>query len=158
MMIDKKTALMMTGLGLLFSVALHGCGSDGLAPVTGSATYQGKPATGAAVHFHREGATPEEETNFPMGLVDSEGKFRLETAGVGSGAVPGKYKVLVRWVPEKDANAPPAKGAKHDPDDKKDPKFDSDRLKFRYFRLNQPLLSAEIKPGSNDLNPFELKD
>ena len=33
-----------------------------------------------------------------------------------------------------------------------------DRLKGRYFDISKPLLHAEVKPGSNQLTPFELTD
>jgi hypothetical protein len=137
-----------------------GCGSAGLYPVTGSVTYQGKPATGAAVHFHREGATGNDVTSFPIGIVDAEGNYRLETRGVGNGAVPGKYTVLVLWAPEPDLNAPPVTktGGPSPSSKRKDPKSDADRLKFRYFQADKPLLTAEVKPEVNHLNVFELKD
>jgi hypothetical protein len=130
--------------------------------------YQGKPAKGATVHFRREGETPEQAANYPIGVVDEEGKFDLEVAGVGWGAAPGRYKVLVRWPPEsKEVGAAPvaAKGkgkqtvsSSSAAELRRDPKSSSDRLKFRYFNPDKPLLFAEIKPGTNKLDPFELKD
>ena len=33
-----------------------------------------------------------------------------------------------------------------------------DRLKGRYFNVSKPLLQAEVKPGPNQLAPFELTD
>ena len=160
-----KSAILLIAL---LAMAPAGCGSSGLATVSGSVTYQGKPAKGATVHFRREGETPQEAANYPIGIVDEEGKFDLEVAGVGWGAVPGKYKVLVRWPPEsKEVTAAPAatknkrtkKGFSPSAAElRRDPKSSSDRLKFRYFNPEKPLLSAEIKPGTNRLDPFELKD
>jgi hypothetical protein len=152
----------------LLAMAPTGCGSSGLAAVSGSVTYRGKPAKGATVHFRREGETPQEAANYPIGVVDEEGKFDLEVAGVGWGAVPGKYKVLVRWPPEsKEVTAAPV-ATKNKRTTKvlspsaaelrRDPKSSSDRLNFRYFNPEKPLLFAEIKPGTNKLDPFELKD
>lgn len=153
----------------MLALAPSGCGSNGLSPVSGSVTYQGQPARGATVHFRREGETAEEAANYPIGVVDEEGKFDLQVAGVGWGARPGKYKVLVRWPPEskEDAIAPATsknkkarKGvtAPSAAELRRDPRSSTDRLKFRYFNPDKPLLSAEIKPGSNTLDPFELKD
>jgi hypothetical protein len=161
-----KSAIILIAL---LSMAPGGCGSGGLASVSGSVTYQGKPAKGASVHFRREGETPEEGANYPIGIVDEEGHFDLEVAGVGWGAIPGRYKVLVRWPPEsKDVAAAPVatknnkrKQAGFAPSAaelRRDPKSSSDRLKFRYFNPEKPLLFAEIKPGTNKLDPFELKD
>jgi hypothetical protein len=145
----------------------------GFYPVHGKVTYKGQPAKGAAVHFHREGETAEEATNFPIGMVDEEGNFSLEVHGVGTGALPGKYKVLVRWNPQKDPDAPtptPATGAagkktakRQQPtesvaEQRRDPKSDKDRFNFRYFQLAKPLLFAEVKPETNNLTPFDLED
>ena len=164
----EKSAL---ALVFLLAMAPIGCSSNGLASVSGSVTYQGKPAKGASVHFHREGETAEEAVNFPIGIVDEDGNYNLETAGVGYGAIPGKYIVLIRWALDKDENsaseATPTSNKKKKTrnvvrrsaaDLRRDPATDSDRLKFRYFNRTKPLLRAEIKPGSNKLEPFELKD
>jgi hypothetical protein len=160
---------------IIFTVAVAlstaGCGANGLASVSGSVMYKGQPAKGAAVHFHRQGETPEESVNFPMGLVDDEGHFDLETPERGWGAVPGKYNVLILWPEEPPApakEAAPAATAKGKKSSKssissaakhhKDPQSAKDRLKYRYFNMSSPLLTADIQPGSNKLEPFELKD
>jgi hypothetical protein len=140
-----------------------GCSPKDFYPVRGKVMYQGKPAAGASVHFRREGETPEQAVNFPIGIVDQDGNFTLEVAGVGSGAPTGKYKVLVRWESSKDLSTPaPPKNSRNPrgsvSDVRRDPRSDSDRLKFRYFNLEKPLLFAEVKTGDNQLDPFELKD
>ncbi len=151
----------------MLAMATSGCDSKGLCPVSGSVIYQGKPAKGATVHFRREGETPQEAANYPIGMVDDEGNFDLEVAGVGRGAPPGKYKVLVRWPPEnKEVSAPvPAKNKRGNKGPvpsaaelRRDPKSSTDRLNFRYFNPQKPLLSVEIVSGSNKLDPFALKD
>ncbi len=158
----RRAGRSLSALVVLAMAALPpGCGSAGRYPVTGSVTYQGKPATGASVHFRREGETAEEALAFPTGVVDAEGKFSLEVPGVGPGALPGKYKVLVLWPLEKDLNAPPTAAKKPGQSaagSRRDPKSDADRLKFRYFKLDTPLLTAEVKPETNTLGAFELKD
>jgi hypothetical protein len=163
--LSQNSAIVLVAV---LSIAPTGCGSSGLASVSGSLTYQGKPAKGATVHFHREGETAEEAANYPIGVVDEDGHFDLEVAGVGWGAAPGKYKVLVRWAPEAaepraapvaSKNTKTKKGLSPSAiEHHKNPESDSDRLKFRYFNLEKSLLSAEIKPGTNKLEPFELKD
>ena len=162
-----KSAIALV-IGLL-AIAPTGCSSNGLASVSGSMTYQGKPATGASVHFHREGETAEEAANFPIGIVDEDGTFYLETAGVGYGAVPGKYNVLVRWAPDKTDGGEPAPATTKNKkprnvvkrsaaEIRRDPTSATDRLKFRYFNREKPLIQVEIKAGSNQLDPIELKD
>ena len=85
------------------------------------------------------------------------------------GPLPGKYKVLIRWNPQKDPDAPapapsPAANKKVKKptetvaEQRRDPKSATDRLNFRYFHLDKPLLFAEVKPETNNLDPFELKD
>ena len=155
------------------SVSCSGTG-PGMYPVYGKVTYQGKPAKGASVHFHREGETAEEAANFPIGNVDEEGNFTLETAGVGNGAKPGKYKVLVLWIqdenPDGGTSAPSQlRLARRRPGERRFLKESvaeqrrsstsgKDRLNHRYFHLDKPLLFAEVKSETNNLEPFELKD
>ena len=147
------TWLVMLGTATCFS----GCGgsSEPLYRVTGTVTYQGKPATGASVHFRIENAGPEEALAFPIGQVDSEGKFELEVPGVGRGAPVGRYRVLVLWPPDPATKLASSKGSAKQ---NKDPKNDSDRLRYRYFHLDNPLLTAEVKAESNQLEPFVMKD
>ena len=106
--------------------------------------------------------------NHPIGVVDEEGKFDLEVARADRGAVPGTYRVLVRWPPESKevAAAPVATTNKRTKwvlspsaaELRRDPKSSSDRLNFRYFNPEEPLLSAEVRPGTHILDPLELKD
>jgi hypothetical protein len=141
----------------------------GFYPVYGKVTFLGKPAAGASVHFHREGETADEAVNFPMGVVDEEGSYTLEVPGVGYGARPGKYKVLVRWSTGKDgisssSSAAGSKNKKSSPrtetvaELRRDPNAEGDRLKLRYFRLDKPLLFAEVKAETNNIPPFDLED
>jgi hypothetical protein len=152
---------------ILASAASCSRSGPGFYPVYGKVTYKGQPATGASVHFHREGATGEEEVNFPIGVVDEAGNYTLAVEGVGSGALPGKYKVLVRWSSVKEPTAPAApvggKKSKQRPgesiaEQRRDPKSESDRLNFRYFHLDKPLLFAEVKPETNNIPAFDLED
>jgi hypothetical protein len=142
--------------------------APGRYPVRGKVTYKGQPATGASVHFRREGETPDEAANFPIGAVDSEGNFELKAEGLGYGALPGKYKVLILWSeePNREASDGSASGKSKKArgpvvpvgELRRDPKSVTDRLKFRYFNLQNPLLAAEVRPGTNQLDPFDLKD
>ena len=78
-------------LALLFLPAL-GCqksGLEGLVPVSGTATYQGKPVEGADIIFSREAGRP------ASGKSDSAGNFHLTTLDPNDGAQPGTYKVVI---------------------------------------------------------------
>jgi hypothetical protein len=157
-MIKSHSRFALLLLAAALAMVPLGC-DPGLSPVTGTVTYQGKPAVGAAVHFRPEGSADDETVVYPIGIVDAEGKYVLETPNTGKGAAPGKYRVLIRWSVEKDPNAPPPKKkSKLQDDDRKNPESDSDRLKYRYFNPAKPLLRAEVKPGVNNLDVFELKD
>ena len=162
---SRGAALAILGVAL----ALASCGRGGapLYPVRGKLTYKGQPAAGASVHFRREGdADGPQGPVFPIGLVDEAGEFRLEMPDGGAGAPAGAYKVLVLWPEAAAACAAPAKGAKPRKPapgtvasaDRNGPKSVVDRLKYRYYHLDKPLLEAEVRPESNELPPFELKD
>jgi predicted small lipoprotein YifL len=152
----------------ILALALASCGRAGppLYPVRGKVTYKGQPAAGAAVHFRRDGDAGPGGATFPVGIVDEAGDFRLEMPDGASGAPAGRYKVLVLW-PEAAKVAPaPTKGArpgKSAPEtvasaDRNGSKSVVDRLKYRYFSVDKPLLEAEVRPESNELQPFVLKD
>jgi hypothetical protein len=133
--------------------------------VHGKVTYTGQPATGASVHFRREGESPEEAANFPIGVVDQDGNFELKAEGLGYGALPGKYRVLLFWISEQDTNPAATKTTKKGKQPpvsaselRRDPKSVTDRFKFRYFNLEKPLLHADVKPETDNLEPFDLKD
>src|SRR5262245_3535220 len=81
-------------VGLFALAALAGCGGQGLAPVTGTLTYKGKPVTNAYVDF-----SPESGERPSWGQTDQEGRFQLEFDRKNKGAVLGKHKVSVRMRP-----------------------------------------------------------
>jgi hypothetical protein len=153
------------------ALVLASCGRGGppLYPVYGKLTHKGQPAVGASVHFRRDGDAGPEGVVFPIGVADESGDFRLEMPDGSVGAPAGKYKVLVLW-PEAATVAPPgksaarpsksAKGARPTVSsaDRNGPQSVVDRLKYRYFSVERPLLEAEVQPQSNQLEPFDLKD
>ncbi len=105
---------------------------------------------------------------------DPDGDRRLERevfAGYGQswlGAPAGKYVVLVQWpddsvsqakATEENAKTKAAKAAEKIRARKlKLDHIPSDRLKGRYALADRPLLSAELKPETNNLPAFELQD
>jgi hypothetical protein len=75
-------------------------------------------------------------------FTTADGAFKANAYPNRAGLPVGTYTVLVSWpvVPLDD-----------------DPKNEVDRLKGRYSQANKPAFTVEIKPGDNQLPPFELK-
>ena len=142
------------------SLPLWGCGNPaGYYPVSGKVLYKGEPASGAVVHFHRQGGSGAANQPIPCGVTDARGNFDLACDGVGYGCPPGNYAVLVEWrnmagdgvVPVKirgNLNLVKRSRVRSGPD----------RLKGRYFNLSKPLLHAEVKAGSNPPLDLVLND
>ncbi len=95
----------------------------------------------------------------PVGVVQDDGSFSLSSSDLGSGALPGSYAVLVEWRDGKADGVVPV-NAKGRTNLVKRTRVHAgpDRLKGRYFDASKPLLQAEVKPGRNQLAPFELVD
>jgi hypothetical protein len=128
-------------------IALAGasCGnSNNLYPVSGTITYKGKPAAGAAVFFHRRGGDLMNDHAI-MGIVQEDASFTVVCGSLGKGAPPGEYDVLIAWKQEQNQ----AKGLAHK---------GRDRLKGRYADPKRPRLHAVVHPQSNHLSPFELTE
>jgi hypothetical protein len=130
------------GLALLFAVVssgLVGCSPSGptLYPVTGSVTFDGKPAEGAVVVF--QPAAGGAGLN-PSGTVGADGKFTLSTHPHGAGAPAGDYAVTVTWYP-------PDARSQDNPKNK---------LPARYADGSTSGLKATVKPAATELEPFVL--
>jgi hypothetical protein len=137
-----------------------GCGSPaGLVPVSGKVLYRGQPASGAVVYFHRQSEPGSASDLIPFGIVEDDGSFSLTTDGLGRGARPGAYSVLVEWRDEKGDGVVPVKARGNVKLVKRSRvRSGPDRLKGRYLDIARPLLRAEIAAGSSPLPPFELSD
>ena len=137
-----------------------GCGnSAGLYPVSGKVLYNGEPASGEVVYFQRQGDVPPPQQLIPFGVVQTDGAFALSSEGLGNGALPGKYSVLIEWRDATGNGVVPVKGdGKTNLVKRSRIHSGPDRLKGRYFDSRKPLLEAEVKAGTNPLAPFELKD
>src|SRR5262245_52440361 len=137
-----------------------GCGSPtGLVPVSGKVLYRGEPAAGAVVYFHRQAEPGSASGTIPYGVVEDDGTFSLSTDGLGRGARPGPYSVLIEWRDEKGDGVVPVKSTgKVKLVKRSRVRSGPDRLKGRYLDIGKPLLHTEVATGTGPLPPFELTD
>jgi hypothetical protein len=142
------------------AIVAGGCGNQtGLVPVSGKVLYRGEPATGAVVFFHRQAEPGGTSGPIPSGIAEDDGTFSLSTDGIGPGARPGQYAVLVEWRDEKGDGVTPVKtSGKLKLVKRSRVRSGPDRLRGRYFDIGKPQLHAEVAAGSNNLPPFELTD
>jgi predicted small lipoprotein YifL len=159
-MIRSRVAIMAV---LALAVTLTSCGrGDGpvLYPVQGKVMYKGQPAVGATVMFQREdGPTTNAPPLVPIGLVDEEGNFSLETEELGYGAPAGKYKVLIQWRTKGEESTKPQASLKKGGRFKivaDKPDGVPDRLQGRYMKAENALIKVEVKPEQNTLQPFDI--
>ena len=97
---------MFSGCILLF-VALNGCGSDNVVPVSGRVTLDNKPLDGVSLTFVPRAESTDGLNVGPgsMGKTDAEGRFTLKTVDGRDGAVIAKH--VVRISPAIDPDATP---------------------------------------------------
>ena len=166
---SKRLLLVSAAVFLTMISASCSKSAPGLYPVHGTVTYKGQPAEGAIVYFHRQGGGPGSAQGLiPTGVVDATGKFSLESGDLGYEAPAGKYAVLVQWpddsvslakAAEASAKTSAAKAAENVRARRmKLDHIPSDRLKGRYAAADRPLLTAEVKPETNNLPSFDLQD
>ena len=160
---------------LVPAATLSSCGrSDGppLYPVSGKVMYKGEPAAGAYVVLVRDApavpGAPAGAEEPPSATVEEDGRFTVSSGERGGGAAAGKYKVMITWRTGVGADAAKAqdeaekkkrgsRAARVSSADKH-AMLAPDRLKGRYSQPEKPLLTAEVKPETNHLPPFELTD
>ena len=170
-MIRSRVAVLVM---LVSAAMLASCGrSDGppLYPVSGKVMYKGEPAAGAYVVLVRDApavpGAPAGAEEPPSATVEEDGRFTVSSGERGDGAPAGQYKVMITWrtgvgadaakaqeaseKKKRGANARIARAEKH-------AMLAPDRLNGRYSKLEKPLLTAEVKPETNNLPPFELTD
>lgn len=100
----------------------------------------GEPAEGAFIVFH-PAIDQDGEAWRAQGVSQNDGRFTLSTFRRGDGAPAGEYIVTVLWQTGEDDD-----GSSAGPD----------LLNNRYRDPKTSELRAEIKPGPNHLDPFQL--
>jgi hypothetical protein len=144
---------------LAAAIGAGGCGSPaGLVPVTGKVLYRGEPAAGAVVYFHPQAKPGSAAGAIPYGIVEDDGTYSLETEGLGNGARPGAYNVLVEWREKGDGVTPVKSRGNVKLVKRSRLRSGPDRLKGHYFDAARPLLHADVAANSTRVPPFELTD
>jgi len=77
-------------VGLLLSVGCRSSAVEGLAPVTGKVTLDGKPLPGVVVRFDPIG-----EGNSSLGKTDDQGRYKLRFSASSDGAFIGEHTVRI---------------------------------------------------------------
>ena len=109
-------------------------------PVSGQVIYDDKPAAGVQVFFLPMSAVlPKEATAHPPGVTGADGRFTIETPGVGDGAPEGGYRVILIWPDES----------------KKDAEEQPDKL-FGWYDAKHTKLEAHVKTETNVIPTFKL--
>jgi hypothetical protein len=100
-------------VGLVLAAA-SGCGGDGLkrVPVEGTVTAKGAAVSGATVLFMPQGETLGEGA---IGTTDADGHYTLLGSRQGdTGIVPGRYKVRVSRLMDRDGSVLPIEAKQAD--------------------------------------------
>jgi hypothetical protein len=134
----------------LGALLLAGCGDSNRTIVRGTVHLDGKPVYRAGVQFW-----PKDDPALAvsLALTDREGRFTMKPR-LEPYVKPGTYNVLIGRDVKKDGQVPDesrddmralsGKGALQN------------SLPARYFDRAHPAFVVEIKPGLNELPPFEL--
>ena len=134
----------------LISIFAAGCGKKGptLASVDGTIRYQGQPLVGANVAF----MPAERGGRSATATTDAQGSYRLETLGLGKGALVGKHLVSIalRAAPTPDPsenNLPP---------EMRRGKPGKPLIPIKYFTPEKSGLTAEVADVNENRFDFDL--
>ena len=145
----------------LCGVGTAGCGSrtrlEGLAPVEGTVTFQGKGVEGAMVVFVPATAA----TRAAVGTTDADGRFTLTTKDPGEGAAPGPYLITVSKT-EASGGLSAAEAEQWSRSRENFGKYPprpkiTEHLPKKYKVVNTSGLQATVTDGRNTIN-FVLED
>jgi len=130
----KELTLRRWGRALAALACLLGCGEGKTAPVNGRVKLKDgsdvSVLAGYSLTFEAEGGKTS-----AVGEVARDGAFMLSTFGANDGAVPGKYRVAINQPNNPDPDKPPTKS----------------KLPAKYANLDSSGLTAEVKPGQNNI-------
>lgn len=135
------------GLGVLIGLCGVSCsGSGKLNPVQGKVLYKNEPLKGALVTFHPKGKD-DPKAHRPTAQTKEDGTFTVMT-GDREGAPAGEYVVTIicSEVPESGKKVFSTTGPET-----------RDRLGGAYANRDNSRITAQVKQGPNQLEPFDLK-
>jgi hypothetical protein len=137
-----KFLLLALAAGLALGLASCRRSDRPVFPATGKVFFKGTPAEGARVTFVSL-TDHDRKKPKPGGEVGPDGTFRLSTYASYDGAPPGSYAVLIVY---------PSPAQKIDGEN-----AGPDLLQGRYADPKTTPLRAEIKEGTNDIEPFNVR-
>ncbi|WP_254513479.1 hypothetical protein [Anatilimnocola floriformis] len=144
---------LLLGSGLLIAVALvAGCSQKHptqldlpkLHPVSGTVTYQGRPATGFRVIFNPVTKIGKYDI-LPQTVTDDAGGYKLTTEKPDDGAPEGEYVVTFLWPDQ--INKP----------ENPDPVPEVDKFRGAYANKATSTFKATVKAGDNVIPVFDLR-
>jgi hypothetical protein len=144
----RLRVLAISAICFISAIGCEGEAKIPVHPVSGQVLHRGQPLPKALVVFH-DGRPLEEQAGrpIPRATTDAEGRFQLSSYAGTDGAPESEYKVTV-FMP----GAPPPTNAEEEAQEET-----PDRLGSRYADPETSGLTATVKPGNNELPPFELK-
>lgn len=135
--------------------ALTGCGGGGYAPVSGTVTFNGKPAANVMVTFQPTAKSGSDAGGVgSFATTDANGRFALEVMSdkPQPGALVGKHRVRIATPPPKGGGGPADSDAAAG-DGKK--KGFTDPIPARYNV--ESTLDFDVPAGGTDQANFDLK-
>lgn len=129
-------------------------GSD-LTRVRGTVTLEGKALVGAVVTFH----PVSKAGGFAVGATGNRGQFSLTTAGLGTGVLPGEYRVTVTKFSSEEKVMNPDEAKKFISETGKVPPAPkvTNLLPAKYAIRETSGFSANVKSGTSPRFQFDLK-
>jgi hypothetical protein len=129
---------------------LVACGCSGKSKITGTVTLDGKPLPGAQVTF-----VPRDKKVTGGGGTQTgpDGKFELlPRPGSKEPLKPGRYVVLITQMVDKKGSVP----SEEDYGTLSAAGELTNKLPDKYNNQEFPQFEVEIKPGDNELKPFDV--
>jgi hypothetical protein len=134
----------------LLALCCLSCSRGGaLHPVRGKVLYKNQPIAGVVVTFHPK--LEDMHTLLPVGQTKEDGTFTLRT-GPNEGAPAGEY--VITFIHPQQAEPQGKKKGMTMTMQRFTPE---DRFKGVYAQRSSSKFWAEIRTGTNELEPFQLK-
>jgi hypothetical protein len=130
----RDVTLRRSALAVGVLACLVGCGGGKTAPVNGRVKLKGGSDVSVLAGYSLTFEPVDGKTS-AVGEINRDGTFKLSTFGANDGAVPGKYRVAINQPTSPDPDKPPTKS----------------KLPARYENLDSSGLTAEVKPGQNNI-------